>query len=439
MRLRVVLVLVVALAGCGDDGRSPGTPATKAEGGEVTYCVDETSEATERTAVNRFNRANESRRYSARLRVTTVDDDVLPSTCDVGLVHAFSMGDLAADGDLADLTDRVEAREEDFVPATLDLVRYDDRLWGLPKFVDVGFLYYKTDTGTPPFTWQEAYALGRTQGGLVYAGSAGPSLALHFLEVATAAGGRVLSDDGAASELDSPQNLRALEFMRRGITSGAVPSAVTRMDEEQSRSAFDRGAGLMRNWTYAYGASKVDDFDRVENADIIELPAFGDGEPTALLTGEAVVVAADSADEPVAHALADYVTGPEEAKRVVERFNVPTALTASYDAGTTVLDHLPYSLELERTLERAVAQPVVPDWVWIQEAIAKRVNAALAGRMSPRAALMAAHRDVEGILSGAVQGERSSSAPSAAEAELASTSRSTVAPRRGSRSPVGGA
>ncbi len=426
MKPRLALLLALALTACGGEDRPRGTPATKAQGGEVTYCVDKPSQATERSAVERFNRENENRRYSARLRVVTVEDEVLPATCDVGLVHAFSMGDLAAGGDLADLSDRVEAREGDFVPAALDLVRYDDRLWGLPKFVDVGFLYYNTEVGTPPFTWQEAYALARKQGGLVYAGSAGPSLALHFLEVATAAGGRVLSDDGAASELDSPQNLRALEFMRRGITSGAVPAAVTGMDEEESRYAFDHGAGLMRNWTYAYGASEIDDYERVENADIIELPAFGDGEPTALLTGAAVVIAADSADEPVAHALGDYLTGPEEAKRVVERFRVPTALTASYDMGTTVLDHLPYSLELERTLERAQAQPIVPDWIWIQEAIEKRVHAALAGRMSPRAALQAAHREVEGILSGAVQGERSSSAPSAAEAELASTSRSTL-------------
>ena len=128
------------------------------------------------------------------------DDEVLPETCDVALIHAVSIGDLAAEGRLADLTDRVEARKEDFVPSTLGLARYDDRYWGLPKFADVGFLYYENDIGTPPFTWQEAY---RKQG-LVYAGSAGPSLALHFLELSLAAGGRVLSEDGTKAHDRQP-------------------------------------------------------------------------------------------------------------------------------------------------------------------------------------------------------------------------------------------
>ena len=37
-----------------------------------------------------------------------------------------------------------------FMPATIEMVRYDDKLWGLPHSVDTLILYYKTDLVTSP-------------------------------------------------------------------------------------------------------------------------------------------------------------------------------------------------------------------------------------------------------------------------------------------------
>ena len=139
--------------------------------------------------------------------------------------------------------------------AALELARYDDGYWALPRFVDVGFLYYDTlDAGTPPFTWQEAYGIGRRANGLVYAGARGPELALHFLELAYSAGGSVLSEDGRASELDSPENLRALELMSRGVARGAVPRSVMRMNTGDARLAFAQGATVLRDWAFGFRA-----------------------------------------------------------------------------------------------------------------------------------------------------------------------------------------
>jgi multiple sugar transport system substrate-binding protein len=397
-RSLLATALVLALAACGGDGgRAGGTPATTAEGGSATYCAIKLLAPAERAAVKGFNEARRDEGLSARFEVLGPAEGI-PDVCDVALIDSDWLGYHASVGGLADLTGRIERRRDEFLGDTLEMARYDDRYWGIPRYVDVGFLYYHVDAGTPPLTWPEVYALGRRRSGFIYPGGPDISLTTHFLEVAYAAGGRVLSEDGTASELDSAENLRALTFMRRGIEQGAVPRLVTRMDEEDARSVFDSGASVMRNWTYAYRASRVSEWD--EGTELIELPAFGDGgDPAAVLKAQIVVVAADAREEPAALALAEYLTGEEEAHRLVRRHRRPTAMSASY-LGSDVLDSIPYSLELERTIEAARPLPVSPHWPEISIAIARHVRAALNGRISPREALSTLDARVNAILAG---------------------------------------
>jgi multiple sugar transport system substrate-binding protein len=397
LRLLPATVLILVVAACGGGSQNAGTPATSEDpgGGNATYCATEVWEEPESAAVRRFNRAHRKEGFRARFQ-TLADDSWISDVCDVALVDSAWLAHHVQSGRLADLTERVEKRKDDFFGASLELVRYDDRYWAFPRHIDVGFLYYDRFAGTPPLTWQDAYGLGRQGKGLVYAGERALPLALHFLEVAYSAGGRVLSEDGAATELDSPQNLRALELMRRGIARGAVPRPVTHMNQGDARVALATGATVMRDWAFGYRALRLSRWS--SNHDIIELPGFGDRPGTPVIAGFSVTVAQDARTEAAALALADYLTGPEEAIRLAKRHRLPTALSATYE-GATVLDWLPYSLELERSLEAAHAHPITPRWPEMAQAIAVRVHAALTGRMTPRAALAAADRDVAALLS----------------------------------------
>jgi multiple sugar transport system substrate-binding protein len=397
-RLLLVTVLTLLVAACGGGDRRAGTPAVSEDpgGGNATYCAIGVLEDVESAAVRRFNRAHREDGFTARFQ-SLEGYGRLPDVCDVALIDSAWIAHQAQTGLLADLTERVEKRKDDFAGATLELVRYDDRYWGFPRIVDVAFLYYKSLAGTPPLTWQEAYALGRRGKGLVYSGERNFELALVFLDVAYSAGGNVLSQDGAGSELDSPENLRALRLMRRGIERGAVPQAVTSMNAGDARTAFARGATVMRDWTFGYRALRVGNWRSY--TDIIEVPAFGDRPGAPVLTGLSVSVAEDAREEPAALALAAYLTGREEAVRLAKRHRLPTALSATYE-GSSVLDWLPYSLELERSLEAGRAHPITPRWPEMERAIAARVHAVLTGRMTPRAALAAADREVAALLGG---------------------------------------
>ena len=129
------------------------------------------------------------------------------------------------------------------------------KIWGVPRVTDAGFLYYRTDQvdEVPDDLAGRLQAGRRARSGIVYQGAAYEGLTVDFLELAFAAGGKVLSDDGKKSEINSPANVKALQFMVDGIKNGAAPKAVTTYMEEQARRAFEAGrATFMRNWPYAY-------------------------------------------------------------------------------------------------------------------------------------------------------------------------------------------
>ena len=99
-------------------------------------------------------------------------------------------------------------------------------------------MYYRTDQVNEfPPRGRSSTTQAAKGDGLVYQGSAYEGLTVDFLEFAFAAGGTVISEDGKKSTINSPENVKALQFMVDGIKNGAAPKAVTTMT---------RGAGPPR-------------------------------------------------------------------------------------------------------------------------------------------------------------------------------------------------
>jgi ABC-type glycerol-3-phosphate transport system substrate-binding protein len=53
-----------------------------------------------------------------------------------------------------DMTPYMETRKEELIPATLESVSYDGKLWGMPQQTNAAFLFYRTDqVSQAPETW----------------------------------------------------------------------------------------------------------------------------------------------------------------------------------------------------------------------------------------------------------------------------------------------
>jgi multiple sugar transport system substrate-binding protein len=299
-----------------------------------------------------------------------------------------------------DMTDYVESRKDEFIPSTLSSVEYDGKMWGSPRVTDSGFLYYRTDVVKEvPATWQEVYELAKKSDpkGIVYQGAAYEGLTVNFLELAFAAGGKVLSDDGTKAEINSPENLEALEFMVNGIKEGAAPKAVTTYMEEPARQSFEAGkASFMRQWPYAYAlglkAPKIKGKFKVA-----PYPAWEGGDKAGILGGHNMVISSFTKNAGGILKFIDFATSAERMKANAVKYSKSPVLVETYE-DAEVKKAIPFSAELKSAIEQAQSRPVSPVYSLVSSAIYKNINAALSGEMDPQAALEKADSDINKAL-----------------------------------------
>ena len=403
-------------AGSKATGATSGAPAVdpasmKNAKGSVTYCAGKDTSGDLKQGIADFNTKFKSQGLSAKLLEFPESADeqrnqfiqrqrAKSGECDGFESDVIWTAEFAKQKWLMDMSKYVDTRKSEFIPSTLSSVDYDGKLWGAPRATDSGFLYVRTDAiKKDPATWQEAYQMAKAANpsGIVYQGSAYEGLTVDYLEIAFAAGGKVLSDDGKKSEINSPANLKALQFMVDGIKSGAAPKAVTTYMEEQARRTFESGqAAIQRNWPYAYAldqqAPKIKGKFKV-----IPFPAFEGGGKAGILGGHNMVISAYSKNPGGVLALIDYMTSAPVMKNNAVKYSKSPVLTATY-ADPEVQKAIPFSAELKQAVEQAKSRPVSPVYSLISQAIYKNVNAALSGGMSPADALKNADAEISKAL-----------------------------------------
>jgi multiple sugar transport system substrate-binding protein len=248
-----------------------------------------------------------------------------------------------------------------------------------------------------PTTWQQVYQEAQNSGGIVYQGAAYEGLTCDFLELLFAAGGSVLSEDGTKATINSPESVKALQFMVDGIKDGAAPKAVTTYMEPESLSAFQTGKyAFMRNWPYAYAlnekAAKVKGKFKV-----MPFPDFEGGGKAGILGGHNSVISAYSKNPGAALKLIQFIGSPEIQKAYAVQFSLTPVRNDAYD-DPAVKKALPFSAELKQAVEQAKARPVSPVYPQISQAIYNNVNAALSGKVSPQDAMKTADDQINKAL-----------------------------------------
>jgi trehalose/maltose transport system substrate-binding protein len=390
--------------------KAPTPDQAKGATGNVTFCLGKDTSGNQTAAVKKFNAKFKAQGLSAKLLEfpTSADEqrnqfvqrqEAKSGECDVFFSDVIWTAEFAAQKWLLDMTDYVNARKAEFIPSTLETIHFDNKYFGVPQASDAALMYYRDDkVSSFPATWQALYSEAQKQGGIVYQGASYEGLTCDFLELAFAAGGKVLSDDGKKSAINSPQNLKALQFMVDGIKNGSAPKAVTTYMEEESRRAWESGKyAFMRNWSYAYALGNAKGSKVKGKFKVAPFPDFEGGTKAAILGGHNVVISAYSKNPKGAVQLIDFITSEQIEALDAAKFSITPVLSATYD-DPEVKKAMPFAAELKQGVEQAHARPVTPVYPQVSQAIYKNVNAALSGQSSPQDALKKADSQINSAL-----------------------------------------
>jgi multiple sugar transport system substrate-binding protein len=376
--------------------------------GTVTYCQGKDTSGNAHYMIEQFNK-----KYGPDLKAKLTEfpasadeqrnqfiqrQQAKSGDCDVFSSDVIWTAEFASQKWLYDLTPYMQSRKSEFIPAPIETATYEKKIWGQPESSDAAFIYYRTDKGAKaPSTWQEVYQNAEQTGGIVYQGAAYEGLTCDFLEIAYAAGGKVLSDDGTKAEFDSPENVKALQFMVDGLKNKSAPKAVTTYMEPESLTAFQTGKyPYMRNWPYAYALNEKAKNVKGKFA-VAPLPQFQGAGSAGVLGGHNSVISTYSKNPGAALKLVEFIGSPEIQKAYATQFSLAPVLNSVYD-DAAVKKAIPFSDQLKQAISQAKARPVSPVYPQISQAIYKNVNAALAGQKSPADAMKQAQSDIEKAL-----------------------------------------
>ncbi len=165
---------------------------------------------------------------------------------------------------------------------------YRGDIYAVPLFVDEGFLFYRKDllerAGlAPPRTWEQleadAQSLKRANKPyqFVWQGNDYEGLTCDWTELLADASGGLPVGANPAAELDSPQALRALDFLRGLLIQGISPPSTTTFEEPDANNAFDTGhAAFLRGWDSSYTTALSSGSSIADPAKIgvVPLPTF---------------------------------------------------------------------------------------------------------------------------------------------------------------------
>jgi multiple sugar transport system substrate-binding protein len=376
--------------------------------GKVTFCLGKDTSGDKTAAIKAFNAANPGIRATMIEFSTSADEqrtqfvqrqEAKSGECDLFYADVIWTAEFASQKWIYDMSPYVAKRRGDLIPATLGTVTYDGKTWGMPQQTDAAFLYYRTDQiKTPPSTWQQAYRQAKASNGIVYQGAPYEGLTCNYLELAYAAGGNVLSDDGKTAVIDSPANLKALRFMVDGVKNGTAARGVTTYMEEESRRYFESGrATFMRNWPYAYALGQKAGSKVAGKFTVMPFPPFEGGGRAAILGGHNLVISVYSRNPGAALKLADFLTSREQQVIMFRDYSLAPTIAAAYD-DPGVQKRYAFAGELKDSVAQARSRPVSPVYPQISQAIYRNVNAALAGRISPENALKQAQSQMQKAL-----------------------------------------
>ena len=375
-----------AEGGAGEDAKAVDVASMDNAKGDVNFCMGKDTSGNMIAATKSFNEEQSDVKVELIEFSTSADEqraqfvqrqEAKSGECDVFWSDVIWTAEFVSQDWIYDMTPYMETRKEELIPATLSSVDYDGKLWGMPQQTNAAFLFYRTDqVDQPPDTWQEVYEEGGAKDGVVYQGAPYEGLTVDFLELAFAAGGEVISEDGKTAVIDSPENEAALQLMVDGIEDGTAATGASRPTWRRRRGATSRAArqpSCATGRTPTRSARPRAPRSRASSTSPRCRRSRAEAAPAS---SAATTWSSRSSPRTRGGALKwiDYVTSEDQQLLTLRDYSQAAVVSSVYD-DPEVKKKYPFAPQLREAVSQAKSRPVSPVYPQSSQAISTRTSA----------------------------------------------------------------
>jgi multiple sugar transport system substrate-binding protein len=335
---------------------------------------------------------------------------------DVILGDTIWMAEFAANDWISDLSGRFSAEERSaFVDGTIHPASVGEGLYGVPRSLDAGMLYYRRDLleesgySEPPKTWEElkemAAKVVKDQGtryGYIFQGADYEGGVCNGLEFVWTHGGEVLDpNDPSKVIVGSPESVAALATERSMVSEGVAPQGVANYRELESDVTFmlHGDAVFCRHWPPMYWSTS-DPKSKVKPGQVGFSPlpvAKGHYRTASCLGGEVLMINAFSEMKEEAWEFVRFFANEESQKtRALEVSLLPTLKALYHDR--EVKEALPMISEAKEALLNVRPRPVSGRYSDMSRVMALQFNNVLRGNATPEEAVETLQRELQQII-----------------------------------------
>lgn len=378
--------------------------------GEVTWWTPNFNEPRARELVEKFQAANPD--ITVNLEITTSDglpqrvltalqSGAAPDIIDVqhGWVNGY-----AQNGLVIPLDDVLQDRE-DYIPAALDYVTWDGKLWGIPYRIETHAVIYNRghftevglDPDSPPETWAELVDVatkltkeGRSGFAITGGGEVGNTI-FRSLPFIWMNGGSMISDDMTKATVNEPAAVEAVTFYTDFFRKGLSPASTLENDGTANRRLFIAETVSM----YQSGQFDIASI-REENPDIdigvMRIPHPEGKDTAAILGGWSFVVPSDAQNPDEAKIFLQFLAEAESQGTLTDTFPARKSVMELPRFNDPILQVFKEMLPYGRPV------PAEKNWVQISQAYFNGIQSILLGDMEPQEAMDVAAEEIQALL-----------------------------------------
>ncbi len=295
---------------------------------------------------------------------------------------------------------------DDYVEGAVEAARYNGQQWAMPKFMDTGLLYYRSDiVKEPPETWDELLQQSKeyqgtkgTKYGFIFQGKQYEGLVCNFIEYIGSYGGEVLDEQGKVA-IDSEDTMQGLSMMAHIAQSDMVPGNVTTITEIETDAIYGEGEAVFnRQWPYHYAVMNQESSEVKGDVEVAPLPK-GDERSAPALGGWMTGINKNSDHKQEAWEFIKFMNGPKGQKiSAIEGGLAPTYMPLFDDEDVKKASPLFENEEYIQGLKAAVPRPISPAYPKISEIIQIEVSKTLAGEQTPKEAVKRMDKKLKAVV-----------------------------------------